>query len=357
MRHEPNRMASMEELKATGRRSVFAAADWIVSLSEIIDLKLTDDKIALLKASFAPLFMFNLAARTAQNNTKEEILCLSCCSYVPRILPAHFTETNHLANNLIGRIIDELVGPIRKMNLNEQEIVAFKAIVLLNPEAKGLSPGASRTVSQLRDRAQEALFQVIRGLHPTSTASSRFGNLLFLLPTLSTLTSVMSDNVQLANAFNVTRTGPMLAEIFGDFPCDADFLQDLDLSGDEGGRHGSSLSLHVDDQQSDHYISNYTDDYVAHYSGPVSEVGHEVGRHAVATHASNMTDDWTQTNEDDNGGGGGYMNGGSQSPIGSYVENEFDPFSAVSPAPLQIGCGQLFALINDIDPANGFHLL
>jgi hypothetical protein len=110
----------------------------------------------------------------------------------------------------------------------------------------------------------------------------------------------MSDNVQLANAFNVTRTGPMLAEIFGEFPCDADFLQDLDLT--------NANDLNVDDETTD-YATEYAEGYVTQYSG-VSGVG---------TQTSNMTDDWTQTDEED----AGYIGGGSQSPIGSYVENDY----------------------------------
>lgn len=51
-------------------------------------------------------------------------------------------------------------------------------------DAKGLSVAAQQIVSDLRDRVQEVLFEVIKELNPTSTATARFGNLLLLIPTI-----------------------------------------------------------------------------------------------------------------------------------------------------------------------------
>lgn len=43
---------------------------------------------------------------------------------------------------------------------------------------------AQQIVSDLRDRVQEVLFEVIKELNPTYTATARFGNLLLLIPTI-----------------------------------------------------------------------------------------------------------------------------------------------------------------------------
>jgi hypothetical protein len=92
---------------------------------------------------------------------------------------------SHLSNNLIDRTLNELVAPLRKLNLREEEVVPLKAIIILNPNAKGLSFEAQQHVSDLRDRIQDMLFQVVKELHPAYNASSRFGNLLLLLPTIT----------------------------------------------------------------------------------------------------------------------------------------------------------------------------
>lgn len=64
----------------------------------------------------------------------------------------------------------------------------LKAIIILNPNAKGLSLEAQKNVADLRDRIQDMLFQVVKELHPSYNASSRFGNLLLLLPTITVRT-------------------------------------------------------------------------------------------------------------------------------------------------------------------------
>uniref|UniRef100_A0A9J2PQK3 Nuclear receptor domain-containing protein n=1 Tax=Ascaris lumbricoides TaxID=6252 RepID=A0A9J2PQK3_ASCLU len=217
MRYEPYRMARIDELPQIAHRRAIAAVDWVDSLTEIADLTDTEDKVALVKSCYSPLTIFNFSARTAQNTKNPDILCLCSFSYVPRKLPPEFNQTNHLSDNLIDRTLNELVAPLRKLNLKEEEVVPLKAIIILNPNAKGLSPTAQQVVSELRDRVQDMLFQVVKELHPVYSASSRFGNLLLLLPTIMTLSGIMCENLQFVQAFGGRHTGDhLLGEMFGD---------------------------------------------------------------------------------------------------------------------------------------------
>lgn len=61
----------------------------------------------------------------------------------------------------------------------------FFLIVKILLDAKGLSIEGQQTVAILRNKIQEMLFQIVKELHPNYSASSRFGNLLLLLPTLT----------------------------------------------------------------------------------------------------------------------------------------------------------------------------
>ncbi|KAI6175460.1 hypothetical protein M3Y97_00691400 [Aphelenchoides bicaudatus] len=215
MCYEPYRMARAEELTKIAHRGALAAVDWVESLVEIGEFIDTEDKVALVKACYAPLTIFNFSARTAQNTKNPDILCLCSYSYVPRKLPAEFNASNHLSNNLIDRTLNELVAPLRKLNLREEEVVPLKAIIILNPNAKGLSVEAQQHVSDLRDRIQDMLFQVVKELHPAFNASSRFGNLLLLLPTITTLSGVMRENMQFCQVFSTRSTAePLLNELF-----------------------------------------------------------------------------------------------------------------------------------------------
>uniref|UniRef100_A0A183CDV6 Nuclear receptor domain-containing protein n=1 Tax=Globodera pallida TaxID=36090 RepID=A0A183CDV6_GLOPA len=214
MCYEPYRMAHAEELPKIAHRSAIAAVDWVESLAELLDTVLLDtqDKIALVKACYAPLTIFNFSARTAQNTRNPDILCLCSYSYVPRKLPPDFNGSNHLSNNLIDRTLNELVGPLRKLALREEEVVPLKAIITLDPNARNLSPEAQRGVAELRDRVQDMLFHVVKELHQAHNAAQRFGNLLLLLPTISTLSGVMCENMQFCQVFGWT--DPLLNELF-----------------------------------------------------------------------------------------------------------------------------------------------
>jgi hypothetical protein len=180
--------------------------------------KSTNFKVALVKSSYAALTTFNQAARTANATNDVDLLCICCQSVIPRNPPRHLLETNYFTNNLVGRVLDELTNPLRKLRLDETELVAMKAIIVLDPEAKGLSSAAVDALSLLRDRVQHALFLLISEKAPSiGLATARFGNLLLLLPALAKLSSVISENVQFAKMFGCEILDPFLIEIFVDF--------------------------------------------------------------------------------------------------------------------------------------------
>ncbi|VDN34826.1 unnamed protein product [Gongylonema pulchrum] len=124
---------------------------------------------------------------------------------------------------MAARILDELTQPIRKLLLNETEIVALISLVLLDPDVPGLTLDTSRALAALRDRVQHALFQVIRervgsAEQPVSAAISRFGNILLLLPPLAKISSIFCENVQFARVFGSQTIDPLVLQIFFDSP-------------------------------------------------------------------------------------------------------------------------------------------
>ncbi|CAK5119333.1 unnamed protein product [Meloidogyne enterolobii] len=221
MCYEPSRMAKPEELSKIAHRGAIAAVDWVESLMELI---------SMVKNCYAPLTIFNFSARTAQKTQNPDILCLCSFSYVPRKLPAEFNGSNHLSNNLIDRTLNELVGPLRKLALKEEEVVALKATIILDPNAKNLSEEAQHATSALRNAVQDMLFHSVKELHPSQNAASRFGNLLLLLPTITTLSGLMSENMQFCQVFGWT--DPLLNELFnnGDEEKTASYNQEGPLS-------------------------------------------------------------------------------------------------------------------------------
>ncbi|VDN60721.1 unnamed protein product [Dracunculus medinensis] len=222
MCYEVGRIATVEQLSQGIRRYIAAAVDWIDALFSLTNLSECHEKVCVLKSAFAAFCAFSQAARTAQTTTDIDLLCLCNRTVVPRQTPRHLLENNLLSNNMTARILDDLAQPIRKLVLNEAEIVALTALVLLDADAPGLSHDSSRVLSMLRDRVQHALFQMIRDRissdQPISTAISRFGNILLLLPPLAKISSLLCENVQFAKMFGCQSIDPLLIEIFVDSP-------------------------------------------------------------------------------------------------------------------------------------------
>ena len=105
----------------------------------------------ILKNSFAAFCTFEQAATTASlNNSTQNSplnqLFLCNGSVLPREFSSSSTtstqqqqqqwmiggDSSLLANNLVGRVLDDLVIPLRKLCLSEQERVALTALILLD---------------------------------------------------------------------------------------------------------------------------------------------------------------------------------------------------------------------------------
>uniref|UniRef100_A0A0N4WTB1 NR LBD domain-containing protein n=1 Tax=Haemonchus placei TaxID=6290 RepID=A0A0N4WTB1_HAEPC len=200
MGYTADRVASVEQLASALRRYLFAAVHWIEALFSLAQIDSVPEKVAVLKGVFAPYTILCQAARTAQMSRDVDVICLCNRTTITRQPPRHLLETNLLANNLVPRILDDLVAPMRKLSLSEAEIVVLSALVILDPDSPGLSESSSLSLGQLRDRVQNALFQLIR--ENSSVLHNK-------------LSSLVGENVQFARMFGGS-LDPLLVELFAD---------------------------------------------------------------------------------------------------------------------------------------------
>jgi len=158
---------------------------------------------------------FQKAANTANVSPDCDNLCLSNNALIPRNAPRYLLDTNLLANNIVGRILDELVRPIRKIQLMEAERVALTALIMLDGDGCGCSSQTADAMNQVKENVQNALFQFIRERcnHSLNSASSRFAKILLLLPSIAKISSLYSENFQLAKMFGCRSLDPLLDEI------------------------------------------------------------------------------------------------------------------------------------------------
>uniref|UniRef100_A0A915NRF7 Nuclear receptor n=2 Tax=Meloidogyne TaxID=189290 RepID=A0A915NRF7_9BILA len=232
---EPGRLACGQIFSAAMRKYVLMCVDWVNAIFLMANLDSPKEKLDLLKNSFAAFCTFEQAATTASlNNSTQNSplnqLFLCNGSVLPREFSSSSSTTTStqqqqqqwmiggdsslLANNLVGRVLDDLVIPLRKLCLSEQERVALTALILLDggdPES-----GEHCGLYQIKDKLQNALFQHVRERCDQSInrASSRFANILLLLPAVAKVSSLYLENVQLARMFGKQSLNPLLSEIF-----------------------------------------------------------------------------------------------------------------------------------------------
>lgn len=81
-------------------------------------------------------------------------------------------------SNITPRVLDEIVWPMRQLQMREQEFVCLKALAFLHPEAKGLSPGSQLLIRDARNKVLKALYSYILVQNPED-APTRYGNSKF----------------------------------------------------------------------------------------------------------------------------------------------------------------------------------
>ncbi|KAI1722738.1 zinc finger, c4 type (two domains) domain-containing protein [Ditylenchus destructor] len=224
-RRRYSRIANVDHFSDAMRRYVVSCIDWINTLFLMSNIESTEDKLTILKNSFATFCTFVQAALTASALTPDDdFLCLCNGSVVPRNIVRELLDTNLLANNIVGRMLDDLVYPLRRLQLSDPERVALTALIILEGDSRMLSATTSQALYSLKDKIQNSLFQHIRersqvdgGLMSLNRASSRFANVLLLLPSVAKVSSIYYENAQLARMFGrPSDLDPLLAEVFLD---------------------------------------------------------------------------------------------------------------------------------------------
>lgn len=104
---------------------------------------------------------------------------------------------------LISRITDELMAPLRRMNIEQAEFVTLKALLLLQPDLSGLTVMSRDRIRESRDSFMRALFGYLCSRNNPIDASVRQSSLLMLIPALTSIGHAIADNPTLCSLFGL----------------------------------------------------------------------------------------------------------------------------------------------------------
>uniref|UniRef100_A0A7E4VMP3 Nuclear receptor domain-containing protein n=1 Tax=Panagrellus redivivus TaxID=6233 RepID=A0A7E4VMP3_PANRE len=211
---DTGRVATIDLLHQSMRQYVVLAVDWVNAIFELGQVYDVNDKIALLKRCFGAFCLFTKSIQTVHHIQNNSALILANGTVVPRDVPRHLRETHFFANNLVEKVLDEIVLPFRKLRISDYERAGLCALTILDGEYFGFTPDTANALNNVKQRIYLALFQSLQE-QTTSTfpAANRFASLLLTLPSVAKLSALYFENAQMAKMFGTQVLDPYLCEI------------------------------------------------------------------------------------------------------------------------------------------------
>ncbi|XP_061122571.1 retinoic acid receptor RXR-beta-A isoform X1 [Syngnathus typhle] len=167
-------------------KQLFTLVEWAKRIPHFSELAL-DDQVILLRAGWNELLIASFSHRSI--SVKDGIL-LATGLHVHRS-SAHSAGVGAIFDRvhnaevgaIFDRVLTELVSKMRDMQMDKTELGCLRAIILFNPDAKGLSNPSE--VELLRERVYASLETYCKQKYPDQ--QGRFAKLLLRLPALRSI--------------------------------------------------------------------------------------------------------------------------------------------------------------------------
>uniref|UniRef100_A0A8C6YER6 Hepatocyte nuclear factor 4-beta-like n=1 Tax=Naja naja TaxID=35670 RepID=A0A8C6YER6_NAJNA len=193
------KIATINDVCESMKQQLLVLVEWAKCIPVFCELPL-DDQVALLRAHAGEHLLLGVAKRSIPYTN---FLLLGNDFIIPMQCPE--LEIARVAI----RILDELVKPLRDIQIDENEYACLKAVVFFDPDCKGLSdPGK---VKNMRFQVQVNLEDYINDRQYDSRG--RFSDILLLLPPLQSITWQMIEQVQFVKLFGMARIDSLLQEM------------------------------------------------------------------------------------------------------------------------------------------------
>uniref|UniRef100_A0A8C5D2K3 Retinoic acid receptor RXR n=1 Tax=Gouania willdenowi TaxID=441366 RepID=A0A8C5D2K3_GOUWI len=155
-------------------KQLFTLVEWAKRIPHFSELPL-DDQVILLRAGWNELLIASFSHRSV---TVKDGILLATGLHVHRS-SAHSAGVG----SIFDRVLTELVSKMKDMQMDKTELGCLRAIVLFNPDAKGLSNPVE--VEGLREKVYASLESYTKQRYPDQPG--RFAKLLLRLPALRSI--------------------------------------------------------------------------------------------------------------------------------------------------------------------------
>uniref|UniRef100_A0A8C3SWY9 NR LBD domain-containing protein n=1 Tax=Chelydra serpentina TaxID=8475 RepID=A0A8C3SWY9_CHESE len=155
-------------------KQLFTLVEWAKRIPHFSELTL-EDQVILLRAGWNELLIASFSHRSV---SVQDGILLATGLHVHRS-SAHSAGVG----SIFDRVLTELVSKMKDMQMDKSELGCLRAIVLFNPDAKGLS--SPFEVESLREKVYATLEAYTKQKYPEQPG--RFAKLLLRLPALRSI--------------------------------------------------------------------------------------------------------------------------------------------------------------------------
>ncbi|CEF63691.1 Transcription factor HNF-4 homolog [Strongyloides ratti] len=136
----------INDITATFKIEMSLMFQWISNVPGFSNISSPKDKARLIKEFSSKFYILNILANTIDLGLIDKIMLVNNRYILPQICPISDSQNmfhNQLVNILYGKtclnILEELVKPMKEMNIEIFEIIALRIIMFWNPGSIGLS--------------------------------------------------------------------------------------------------------------------------------------------------------------------------------------------------------------------------
>ena len=198
-----------EATKLSARQRIInLIISWSNMLHPLPELQF-NDKVNLLKhctSAFGLLQTLQRSMSSAHIVLPNETYLSLTTTYSPEV------------STIISRILDELLTPLRRINVERSEFACLKAFILLQPDICGLSVTTRERIRESRDSFTRALFTHMSHTHSVSDAAVRLSSLQMILPSLFSISKEICENATLGTLFGLVEAAPLALPIATTLP-------------------------------------------------------------------------------------------------------------------------------------------
>ncbi|ESN94541.1 hypothetical protein HELRODRAFT_68918 [Helobdella robusta] len=193
------KVATISDICDSIHQQLLVLVEWAKYIPSFCELQI-DDQVSLLRAHAGEHLLLTLARRSLMFH---DVLLLGNDCIITR------QTADPDINRLASRIFEEVVEPLREVQIDDTELACLKTIVFFDPDAKGISdPGR---IKSIRFQVQVNLEDYINDRQYDTRG--RFGEILLLLPCLQSITYQLVDHIHFAKTYGMVKVDNLLQEM------------------------------------------------------------------------------------------------------------------------------------------------